>query len=52
MKVINKDNCCQFCQYRKELYSLVPSECKECGWLNYRDQPYTVDIPVKEENEQ
>ena len=50
MEVINKSNCCQFCNYRKELYpTIVPQECKECGFLKYRDQPYTMDIPIKED---
>ena len=50
MEVINKSNCCQFCRYRKELYTtIVPQECKECGFLKYRDQPYTMDIPIKED---
>lgn len=49
MEVINKDNCCQFCTYRKELYSTVPQACKECGFLGYRDKPYTMNIPVEED---
>ncbi len=48
MKVINKSNCCQFCKFRRELYVELPQACKECGFLGYRDKPYTVDIPVKE----
>lgn len=50
MEVINKENCCQFCKYRKELYPTIPQECKECGFLKFRDKPYTIDIPVEEEN--
>ena len=49
MEVTNKDNCCQFCTYRKELYSTVPQACKECGFLGYRDKPYTMNIPVEED---
>ena len=49
MEVINKDNCCQFCTYRKELYSTVPQTCKECGFLGYRDKPYTMNIPAEED---
>ena len=49
MEVTNKDNCCQFCTYRKELYSTVPQACKECGFLSYRDKPYTMNIPVEED---
>ena len=49
MEVTNKDNCCQFCTYRKELYSTVPPACKECGFLGYRDKPYTMNIPVEED---
>ena len=49
MEVTNKDNCCQFCTYRKELYSTVPLACKECGFLGYRDKPYTMNIPVEED---
>ena len=49
MEVINKENCCQFCTYRKELYSTVPQACKECGFLGYRDKPYTMNIPVEED---
>ena len=50
MKVINKSNCCQFCRYRKELYKgQVPKECKECGFIDYRDKPYTMDIPIEED---
>lgn len=53
MKMIDKNNCCQFCNFRKELYpSGAPQECKECGFLGYRDKPYTMEIPVKEENEE
>lgn len=50
MKVINKSNCCQFCSYRKELYKdQVPKECQECGFINYRDKPYTMDIPIEKD---
>ena len=49
MEVTNKDNCCQFCTYRKELYATVPQACKECGFLGYRDKPYTMNIPVEED---
>ena len=49
MEVTNKDNCCQFCTYRKEIYSTVPQACKECGFLGYRDKPYTMNIPVEED---
>ena len=50
MKVINKSNCCQFCQYRKELYKdQVPRECMECGFLDYRDKPYTTEVLVKKD---
>lgn len=52
MKMIAKENCCQFCKYRKELHTSLPQECKECGFLGYRDKPYTVDIPVKEERDE
>lgn len=52
METINKNNCCQFCRFRKELYKSLPQECKECGFLGYRDKPYTVDIPVKEESDE
>lgn len=53
MKVVDKNNCCQFCNFRKELYpSCVPQECKECGFIGYRDKPYTMDIPVKEERDE
>lgn len=55
MKVVtmaNKDNCCQFCRSRKELCGPEPmQECLECGFLGYRDKPYTVDIPIREEEE-
>lgn len=53
MKVVDKNNCCQFCNFRKELYpSCVPQECKECGFVGYRDKPYTMDIPIKEERDE
>lgn len=45
--VVNKSNCCQYCQFRKEEYkTVIPQECKECGHLNYRDKPYTMDLPI------
>lgn len=43
------NGCCQYCKFRKELYKEPPRECKECGFLNQRNQPYTVQIPVYEE---
>ena len=52
MTMVNKDNCCQFCRSRKELCGPEPmQECLECGFLGYRDKPYTVDIPIREEEE-
>lgn len=52
MTMVNKDNCCQFCRSRKELCGAEPmQECLECGFLRYRDQPYTIDIPIKEEED-
>ena len=50
MNMINKEVCCQFCSYRKELCPTVPQVCLECGFLNLREAPYTVDVPVKEED--
>lgn len=48
--VVNKSNCCQYCKFRKELYkTVIPQECKECGHLNYRDKPYTMELPISEE---
>lgn len=49
MKMVNKEVCCQFCSYRKELYPTVPQVCLECGFLNLREAPYTVEVPVKVE---
>lgn len=43
--------CCQYCQFRKENYKDAPQECKECGFFNEREAPYTVQIPVYEEEE-
>ena len=43
------NGCCQYCQFRKENYKDAPQECKECGFFNERNQPYTVQIPVYEE---
>ena len=52
MEMINKENCCQFCQFRKELYKMeMPRECKECGFLGYRDKPYNMNIPIEEEDQ-
>lgn len=50
MEMINKEVCCQFCSYRKELYPEVPQICKECGFLKLRNEPYTVEVPVKTED--
>lgn len=49
--VVNKSNCCQYCQFRKELYDKVPQECIECGHLKYRNKPYTMELPISEEEE-
>ena len=50
MEVINKSNCCQFCSFKKEYYpNLIPQQCKECGFLGYRDKPYTMDIPIEKD---
>lgn len=43
---------CANCKYRKEEFTEIPTECKECGWLPERDQPYTVELPVYEDIEQ
>lgn len=40
---------CQYCKFRKELYKEPPKDCKECGFLNRRELPYTTQIPVYEE---
>ena len=44
---------CGNCKFRKECYgNIAPKECLECGFLNQRNEPYFVDIPVyKEANE-
>ena len=54
-KVIDRitlpNGCCRNCKLRKELYKDPPQECKECGFFSQRNQPYTVQIPVYEEEE-
>lgn len=42
---------CQNCMFRKEYYSNVPAECKECGHLGQRNAPYYSVIPVFKETE-
>ncbi len=49
--VVNKSNCCQYCRFRRELYDKVPQECKECGHLEYRNKPYTMELQISEEEE-
>lgn len=46
---VQNDVPCQHCKYRKELYKEPTEDCKECGWLNRRELPYTDKIPVYEE---
>lgn len=43
---------CQYCEDRKEHYSKPTKDCKECGWLNRREAPYTSQVPVYEEEPQ
>lgn len=47
--VRNKDVPCQHCQFRKELYKQTPQDCKECGWFSRRNEPYTFEMPIYEE---
>lgn len=52
MEVINKENCCQFCRSRKELVGDEPmQECLECGFLKYRDKPYTFEVSAEEDED-
>ena len=44
--------CCQYCKFRKELYKDPPQECKECGFFSERYGPYTIQIPVYEEEDE
>ena len=42
---------CQYCKYRKELYKEPPKNCKECGFFNRREAPYTSQVPIYEEED-
>ena len=45
--IVSEGSVCQNCRFRKELYSTgIPQECKECGWLCERNEPYQVETPV------
>ncbi len=50
MTMRNKDVPCQNCQFRKELYTQPPKDCKECGWFSRRNEPYTFEMPIYEED--
>lgn len=41
---------CRNCKFRKEHYKKsIPQDCYECGFLEQRDKPYKVRIPVWED---
>ena len=46
---VRNDVPCQHCKFRKELFKKPTEDCKECGWFNRRELPYTSKIPVYEE---
>ena len=48
---VRNDVPCQHCKNRRELFKEPTEDCKECGWLNRREAPYTSQIPVYEDVE-
>lgn len=50
MKTAAGDTCAN-CRFRRELYPKAPSACKECGFFKYRNDKYTTQVPVYEDNE-
>ena len=44
--IVMENSVCRNCMYRKEHYKTTPTECLECGFIEQRNEPYYIRIPV------